>query len=78
MVIPKEIRKRMGAAEGTPLEIFTTSDGGVVFKKYMPATALTERIADMEMVVDDISEDLGAEKADKIQKLLKQIKGLCV
>lgn len=34
VVIPKEIRRTMRIREGDPLEIFTSSDGGVVFKKY--------------------------------------------
>ena len=34
VVIPKEIRRTMRIREGDPLEIFTNSDGGVVFKKY--------------------------------------------
>ena len=36
VVIPKEIRRSMRIKEGDPLEIFTTSDGCVCFKKYMP------------------------------------------
>ena len=34
VVIPKEIRRTLRIREGDPLEIFTNSDGGVVFKKY--------------------------------------------
>ena len=34
VVIPKEIRRTMHIREGDPLEIFTNSDGGVIFKKY--------------------------------------------
>ena len=34
VVIPREIRKTMRIKEGDPLEIFTTNDGEVVFKKY--------------------------------------------
>ena len=34
VVIPKEIRRTMRIREGDPLEIFTNTDGGVVFKKY--------------------------------------------
>lgn len=34
VVIPKEIRRTMRIKEGDPLEIFTTRDGEVVFKKY--------------------------------------------
>ena len=36
VVIPKEIRRTLRIREGDPLEIFTSSDGEVVFKKYSP------------------------------------------
>ena len=36
VVIPKEIRRTMRIREGDPLEIYTTKDGEVVFKKYLP------------------------------------------
>ena len=36
VVIPKEIRRTMRIKEGDPLEIFTTREGEVVFKKYQP------------------------------------------
>ena len=36
VVIPKEIRRTMRIREGEPLEIFTSEDGGVVFRKYSP------------------------------------------
>ena len=36
VVIPKEIRRHMGIREGDPLEIYLTTDGGVVFKRYCP------------------------------------------
>ncbi len=36
VVIPKEIRRSMRIKEGDPLEIFTTREGEVVFKKYQP------------------------------------------
>ena len=34
VVIPKEIRRTQHIRQGTPLEIFTTGDGEVIFKKY--------------------------------------------
>lgn len=36
VVIPKEIRRTMRIREGDPLEIYTDSDGRVIFKKYSP------------------------------------------
>ena len=34
VVIPKEIRRTMRIREGDPLEIYTSRDGDVIFKKY--------------------------------------------
>ena len=34
LVIPKEIRRTMRLAEGTPLEIFTDREGKIILKKY--------------------------------------------
>ena len=34
MVIPKEIRRTMRIREGDPLEIYTSREGEVIFKKY--------------------------------------------
>ena len=36
VVIPKEIRRTQRIREGDPLEIFTTANGEVIFKKYSP------------------------------------------
>ena len=42
VVIPKEIRRTMRIREGDPLEIFTESNGTVIFKKYSPIGELGE------------------------------------
>ena len=36
VVIPKEIRRTLRIREGDPLEIFTETNGEVIFKKYSP------------------------------------------
>ncbi len=36
IVIPKEIRRTLRLREGTPLEIYTDAEGGIVLKKYSP------------------------------------------
>ena len=41
VVIPKEIRRTMRIREGDPLEIYTESDGSVVFRKYSPVGELS-------------------------------------
>ena len=40
VVIPKEIRRTQRIRQGDPLEIFTTGDGEVIFKKYSPVGEL--------------------------------------
>ncbi|MBQ9106675.1 MAG: AbrB/MazE/SpoVT family DNA-binding domain-containing protein [Clostridia bacterium] len=40
VVIPKEIRRTMRIREGDPLEIYTDSEGEVIFKKYSPVGEL--------------------------------------
>ena len=39
VIIPKEIRRTLKLHEGDPLEIFTDTDNGVIFKKYSPFNA---------------------------------------
>lgn len=41
VVIPKEIRRTLRIREGDPLEIFTSNDGEVIFKKYSPIGELS-------------------------------------
>lgn len=50
VVIPKEIRRTMHIREGSPLEIFTDTQGGVIFKKYSPVgelSGVTEHYAEV-------------------------------
>ena len=42
VVIPKEIRRTMRIREGDPLEIYTNSEGEVIFKKYSAIGEITE------------------------------------
>ena len=42
VVIPKEIRRTMRIREGDPLEIYTNSDGEVIFKKYSAIGEMSE------------------------------------
>ena len=63
VVIPKEIRRTLRIREGDPLEIFTKSDGEVIFKKYSPMGELSEfsgqysdvlnRAANMPIIITD-------------------------
>ncbi len=45
VVIPKEIRRTMRIREGDPLEIYTNSDGEVIFKKYSAISEMSENAA---------------------------------
>lgn len=40
VVIPKEIRRTMRIREGAPLEIYTTKEGEVIFKKYSQMSSI--------------------------------------
>lgn len=42
VVIPKEIRRTMRIHEGDPLEIYTSNDGEVIFKKYSAIGEMSE------------------------------------
>ena len=42
VVIPKEIRRTMRIREGDPLEIYTNSDGEVIFKKYSAISEMSD------------------------------------
>lgn len=42
VVIPKEIRRTQRIRPSDPLEIYTTADGEVIFKKYSPVKQLTD------------------------------------
>lgn len=63
VVIPKEIRRTLRIREGDPLEIYTATDGGVIFKKYSPIGELSEfssiycdvlaRVSDLPTVICD-------------------------
>ena len=45
VVIPKEIRRTMRIREGDPLEIYTSNDGEVIFKKYSAISEMSENAA---------------------------------
>ena len=65
VVIPKEIRRTQRIRRGDPLEIFTTGDGEVIFKKYSPmgevntlAAQLAEVLSRRELADRSISQPL--------------------
>lgn len=73
IAIPREIRRRLGITEGSPLEIFIT-DEGVLFKKFNLGISITERINELENELNEFSNDLWGEKATGIKNCLCEIK----
>ena len=60
IVIPKEIRRTMRIREGDPLEIYTSKDGEVIFKKYSLMGGVDEFAAQL---CDTLSNSTGASVA---------------
>ena len=55
VVIPKEIRRTLRIREGDPLEIYTDTNGEVIFKKYSPIGELSSFAAQYAEVLSKIS-----------------------
>ena len=47
VVIPKEIRRSLRIKDGDPLEIFTSRDGEIIFKKYDDGRAVNEWVEEI-------------------------------
>ena len=54
IVIPKEIRRTLRIREGDPLEIYTDTDGEVIFKKYSPVGELSDFVSTYAEVISKI------------------------
>jgi AbrB family transcriptional regulator (stage V sporulation protein T) len=54
VVIPKEIRRTMRIREGDPLEIYTSGEGEVVFKKYSPMGEMNQMADEYAQVLHKI------------------------
>ena len=53
IVIPKEIRRTLGIREGEAMELYTDSDGCVIFRKYSQSLK-----ADVERIIDNLSNSI--------------------
>lgn len=83
VVIPKEIRRTMRIREGDPLEIYTSGDGEVVFRKYSPIGELSGyagryadvlyRMAGLPVVVCDRDQVVAAAGVPKKDYLSRRI-----
>ena len=51
VVIPKEIRRTMRIREGDPLEIYTSNEGEVIFRKYSAVGEMSENAVHMADVM---------------------------
>jgi AbrB family transcriptional regulator (stage V sporulation protein T) len=55
VVIPKEIRRTMRIREGDPLEIYTSADGEVIFKKYSVVNEMAENASQVAEVMTKLA-----------------------
>ena len=55
VVIPKEIRRTMRIREGDPLEIYTSNDGEVIFKKYSAINEIGENAAQVAEIMHKLA-----------------------
>lgn len=56
VVIPKEIRRTMRIREGDPLEIYTSNDGEVIFKKYSAISEMSENASQVAEIMYKLAE----------------------
>ena len=75
IVLPKEVRRKVGISEGTPMEIFT-SDEGIVLKKYYPENELEGMTKNLMEAVEDMCVDLGPKKTGDIRRHIREIQNL--
>ena len=83
VVIPKEIRRTLRIREGDPLEIYTDSNGEVIFKKYSPVGELGEfasqyaevlsRVANLPTLISDRDHIVAAAGVPKREYLERRI-----
>jgi len=67
VVIPKEIRKRIGIEEGDPLEFFV-NDEEIILRKYEISVGLKELVRRLYNEYTDIKCDMDAVIAEEILK----------
>lgn len=75
IVIPKEIRMTYGIEDGSPIEIFTDSDG-IILRKYRAENELMNTVNVLSDTVEGYIDDLDCEKVQQIRKHIEEIRGL--
>ena len=83
VVIPKEIRRTLRIREGDPLEIYTATDGEVIFKKYSPVGEMStfasqyadvlSRISNLPTIICDKDHVIAAAGVSKRECLERRI-----
>ncbi len=83
VVIPKEIRRTLRIREGDPLEIYTATDGEVIFKKYSPVGEMSvfagqyadvlSRISSLPTIICDRDHVIAAAGVSKREFLERRI-----
>lgn len=75
IVLPKEIRRKLGIGEGTPMEMFVSADS-VTLKKYYPENELASMAANLQEAVEDMCVDFGPEKTGDSRRHIREIQRL--
>ncbi len=75
IVLPREIRRRIGISEGTAMEIFMSKDE-ITLKKYYPENELSDMAGNLMEAVEDMCVDLGPEKTGDIRRHIREIQSL--
>ena len=77
VVIPKEIRRTLRIREGDPLEIYTATDGEVIFKKYSPVASqyadVLDKISSMPTIITDRDHVVAAAGVSKREFLERRV-----
>lgn len=72
VVIPKEVRRKVGISEGTPMEIFVSAEG-IMLKKYHTEKELLNMTENLKEALEDMCVDLGPEKTGNIRSHIREI-----
>lgn len=76
IVIPKEIRQRVGITEGTPMEIMMEKDT-IVLRKYPSGNLLFETVQILETQIEDyLSDGSKLENLIEVRKHINAVKAL--
>lgn len=73
IVIPSELRKSLSINQYDTLEIYTDMDL-IILKKYMTEAMLERSVKQLKYDVMNLSEELGREKVQSINKILNELR----